>query len=318
MDKYIMFSAPNYRLISSYINDKVNDRKDPTDADFDSPIAQSAKFDRRQLRGDNNQLRQELHNIINQTAYRDMDKEMQERKPSIIDEKIKWRDGRGQAYLNRCPIDGYMPDGYMNDGYGSDGYGSDGYIRDGYMNDGYGSDGYMPSRNANNANNTNDATRSSNNKKKESFEDGHYKSNMRIRRLLNEYDTVNGKLAKNSNDRELLHERDAIRRDIEIMATRCDSDDEDDFQQRPIERNYTREGFEAGQKEQCPLKTVVTIILFVVAIYVIYRWLNGKNILPLFNNNTVQSTTPMSQSGKEIIPKEKSLNIPDKSDNVVY
>lgn len=117
-----MFNGPNYRLVSSYINNQVNERFDPSDAEFNKAIAQSVKFDKNGLRGDTNQLRQELHGIISQAEYTGMNNEKKEEIPMVLHENSPWNTP-DQSYLNRCrppmeekkreaSTDGYYPDGH--------------------------------------------------------------------------------------------------------------------------------------------------------------------------------------------------------------
>ncbi len=96
-----MFNGPNYRLVSSYINNQVNERFDPADAEFNKAIAQSVKFDKHGLRGDANQLRQELHGIISQAEYTGMNNEKKEETPMVLHEDSLWNTP-DQSYLNSC------------------------------------------------------------------------------------------------------------------------------------------------------------------------------------------------------------------------
>lgn len=115
-----MFNGPNYKLVSSYINNQVSERPDPADAEFNNAIAQSVKFDKHGLRGDANQLRQELHGIISQAEYTGMDDEKKEETPMVLHENSPWNTP-DQSYLNSCrpPMEEKKPD---QDGYYTDGY----------------------------------------------------------------------------------------------------------------------------------------------------------------------------------------------------
>lgn len=131
----INYGAPNYKIISTYINDNVKNNVDPVDIPFNNAIAQSHKFDGDNLRGNMNQLHQELHSIINQAAYNGMNTVVNHEKPIILDD-IPERNpyypttanspyyssvnpvNRNQVLRNTEPkilSDNYMPsDGYYN------------------------------------------------------------------------------------------------------------------------------------------------------------------------------------------------------------
>ncbi len=89
----MVYNAPNYRLVSTYI-DGLADAKTKEDVAIDKAMIQSRYFDRNGLRGNQNELKQQLNDIMAQADY---GRAPQPTRPTIID---KLNEGDPQDALN--------------------------------------------------------------------------------------------------------------------------------------------------------------------------------------------------------------------------
>lgn len=89
----MVYNAPNYRLVSTYI-DELADAKTKEDVDIDKAMIQSRYFDRNGLRGNQNELKQQLNDIMAQADY---GRAPQQTRPTVID---KLNEGDPQDALN--------------------------------------------------------------------------------------------------------------------------------------------------------------------------------------------------------------------------
>ena len=105
------FNTPNYRIIQKYINNQINNKQNPRDIHFDNEIINKTDFNDNILRGNMNQLQQELHDIVHQSDY--LQYEDNSLKNNQREQKIKLLDYIDDRDLIQ-PNDGYFNDDFSS------------------------------------------------------------------------------------------------------------------------------------------------------------------------------------------------------------